>query len=212
MANYTLSERMSGLTEGTINMHTGVTSKSARLAARTMLSMSLLAVAAAVAWAAAPPKPKRPKTSGATVVRKAAVKPVLPSRPDKSLTPDQVVRIQMEALQHNDVPKPDNGIAVTFAFASPQNTRVTGPLAHFTEIVKAPAYLPMLNCKKVTYDKIVIEGDTAQQRVRVIGADGTRIHYIFMLSRQKDGPFAGCWMNDGCVRDDSDAESHRFDA
>ncbi len=133
-------------------------------------------------------------------------------RPNRQLRPDQVVKIQMSALQHNDVPKPDTGITTTFAFASPQNRLATGPLSHFTEIVKAPAYFPMLNCKTVTYELISINGDTAQQRVHIVSANGERITYVFMLSRQQDGVYAGCWMNDGCVRDDAGEQLHRFDA
>ena len=137
---------------------------------------------------------------------------LLPAHPNKHLTPEQVVKIQMEALQHNDTPAPDAGIATTFDFASPQNKQATGPLDHFALIVKSPAYARMLNCKKITYDPILVEDEKAQQRVHIVAADGSKITYIFMLSLQKDGPFAGCWMNDGCVRDDSDAEQHRFDA
>ncbi len=122
--------------------------------------------------------------------------------PNKNMTPAQVVRTQMEALQHNDTPHADAGIETTFAFASPENKLATGPLEHFIGIVKAPAYLPMLNCKSVTYDPIVIDGDTAKQRVHIVGADGTRGVYVFLLSRQTDGPFAGCWMNDGCIREE----------
>ncbi len=122
--------------------------------------------------------------------------------PNKNLTPAQVVRTQMEALQHNDTPHRDAGIETTFAFASPDNKQATGPLDHFIGIVKAPAYLPMLNCKSIAYDPIAIEGDTAKQRVHIVGADGTRGVYVFLLSRQTDGPFAGCWMNDGCIREE----------
>lgn len=152
----------------------------------------------------------RKKTDSRT--GKAEKPTVQDALPNKLLTPEQVVKIQMEALQHNNVPKPDSGIAKTFDFASPQNRQATGPLDHFTLIVKSPAYLPMLNCKKVTYDPILVEGEKAQQRVHIIAADGSRITYIFLVSRQTEGAFAGCWMNDGCVRDDSEAENHRFDA
>ena len=120
-------------------------------------------------------------------------------RPSKNMTPGQVVRTQMEALQHNDTPHADAGIETTFAFASPENKQATGPLEHFIGIVKAPAYLPMLNCKSVAYDAAVISGDTARQRVHIVAANGARRDYVFMLSRQAAGPFAGCWMNDGCV-------------
>ena len=127
--------------------------------------------------------------------------------------PDKIVSaVETIAAPAADTPKPDAGIATTFDFASPQNKQATGPLDHFTLIVKSPGYLPMLNCKKITYDPVIIDGDSAQQRVHIVAADGSKIAYVFLLSLQKDGPFAGCWMNDGCVRDDSDAERHQFDA
>lgn len=124
-------------------------------------------------------------------------------QPDKRYAPADVVKIQMEALQHNDMPKPDAGIATVFAFASPGNREYTGPLAHFIQIVRAPAYLPMLNCKSITYDTIVMseKGDAAKQRVHIVAADGTHIAYLFLLSLQTEGQYAGCWMNDGCIRD-----------
>ncbi len=149
-------------------------------------------------------------STGATAKSGSAVKaPALDKaapqglQPDKRYTPADVVKIQMEALQHNDMPKADAGIATVFAFASPGNREYTGPLAHFIQIVRAPAYLPMLNCKSITYDTIVMgeNGDTAKQRVHIVAADGTRIAYLFLLSIQTDGQYAGCWMNDGCVRD-----------
>ncbi len=154
----------------------------------------------------------RTRKKSQPVVGKAAKVAGQDVLPNKRLKPEEVVRIQMEALQHNDVPNRDSGIAKTFDFASPSNKQATGPLDHFTTIVKSPAYLPMLNCKKVTYDPIHVEGDQAQQRVHIIAANGLRITYVFLLSLQNEGPFAGCWMNDGCARDDSEADSHRFDA
>ena len=131
------------------------------------------------------------------------------NKPNKNLTPAQVVKIQMEALQHNDAPHRDAGIETTFAFASPENKQATGPLEHFITIVKAPAYLPMLNCKSITYDAITVDGDEAKQRVHIVAADGTAITYMFMLSRQTDGPYTGCWMNDGCVREEAVAPDPR---
>ena len=48
--------------------------------------------------------------------------------PDPALSPAEVIAIQLSALQANDTPGPDAGIAQTFAFAHPDNRRVTGPL------------------------------------------------------------------------------------
>ena len=58
----------------------------------------------------------------------------LPSRaadlvvPDPAIAPEEVVAIQMKALQFNDNPVPDFGIAQTWNFAHPRNRAVTGPL------------------------------------------------------------------------------------
>ena len=49
-------------------------------------------------------------------------------RPDPALSPAEVVAIQLDALQTNDTPEADAGIAQTWAFAHPDNKRVTGPL------------------------------------------------------------------------------------
>ena len=58
------------------------------------------------------------------------------TEPDPSLSPQDVVSIQIEALQHNDTPYVDRGIEVTFNFASPTNKRVTGPLERFKAMVR----------------------------------------------------------------------------
>src|SRR6185437_12206552 len=52
-------------------------------------------------------------------------KPLSPI-PKPELTPGQVVEIQLEALQFNDKPAKDAGIATTFRFASPGNRKATG--------------------------------------------------------------------------------------
>ena len=65
--------------------------------------------------------------------------------PQPGLSPAQVVQYQVTALQHNDDPKSDAGIERAFQFASPANKQATGPLENFTQILKSPAYAPMLN-------------------------------------------------------------------
>ena len=58
------------------------------------------------------------------------------TEPDPSLSPQDVVSIQIEALQNNDTPYEDRGIEITFNFASPTNKRVTGPLERFKVMVR----------------------------------------------------------------------------
>jgi hypothetical protein len=121
-------------------------------------------------------------------------------QPSPKLSPEDVVRIQLEALQHNDAPTKDAGIAIAFRFASPSNQTATGPLEKFILLVKNPLYRPMLNHKRAERAQIEIEGDQARQRVTIITADDERITYLFTLSKQADGQFKDCWMTDAVER------------
>lgn len=121
-------------------------------------------------------------------------------QPNPKLSPEEVIKIQLEALQSNDIPTKDAGIAIAFRFASPSNQTVTGPLEKFIMLVKNPMYRPMLNHKKAEREKVELNGDEARQRVIITTANDERITYLFTLSKQKDGQFKDCWMTDGVER------------
>lgn len=118
---------------------------------------------------------------------------IKPPRPDPKYTPQQVVKIQLDALKKNDTPRPDAGIETTFAFASRANKKVTGPLERFTKMVKTPAYRPMIDHRSATLGVFFVEEGVANQRVTVIGKDGQIVIYLFSLSKD---PETGCWMTD----------------
>jgi hypothetical protein len=116
--------------------------------------------------------------------------------PSPEWTPGQVVEFQVEALQFNDRPSKDSGIAIAFRFASPENRKVTGPLAHFIEIVKAPGYRPLIDHRIAGYGASLIRGDVALVRVTVVAADGQAVEYEFRLSKDPD---SRCWFTDGVI-------------
>lgn len=116
------------------------------------------------------------------------------SEPNPDIPPEEVVRIQVEALQNND--DLDRGIEITFRFASPANKQVTGPLYRFKQLVKDPAYRPMLNHKLAEYGPMEISGDTANQRVTIVERNGQATVYLFLLSKQNGPGCDGCWMTD----------------
>lgn len=120
--------------------------------------------------------------------------------PAPSLSPTEVVTIVLNALQHNDDPQPDAGIATTFEFASPANRVATGPLARFALMIKNPAYRVMLGFRSAMRGRLELDGDHARQRVVIVGHDGAQVAYVFLLSKQPDGPYANCWMTDGVIR------------
>jgi hypothetical protein len=115
-------------------------------------------------------------------------------QPSAQLAPQEVVRIQMEALKYNDAR--NRGIEIAFRFASPSNKVNTGPLPRFIAMINGDAYRPMLEYNAIEYDEIQVLGDQAAQRLAVTTDDGLIIVYVFVLSRQEGEDCSGCWMTD----------------
>lgn len=120
---------------------------------------------------------------------------ILP-QPRPELSPDEVIRIQLDALRVNDK-ETDEGIATAFNFASPGNKVYTGPLSRFKQIVRNPVYNVMLNHKRAEYDPVLVMGNIAQQRVLIVGAESQTVIYTFTLSLQREAKYRDCWMTDG---------------
>jgi hypothetical protein len=116
--------------------------------------------------------------------------------PAPELAPEQVVRIQLNALRHNDAQ--NRGIEVAFRFASPDNKLSTGPLPRFISMIQQGPYSLMLAYENVAYHPVEVVEDQARQRVTLIGS-GLAIDYEFYLSRQTQGACRGCWMTDAVV-------------
>jgi len=119
-------------------------------------------------------------------------------RPSKALSPRQVIRIQLRALQQND--HSDSGVITVFNFSSPTNRLVLGPLNHFRLLVRDPAYSPILNFKSYKTGKLVVTENAAYQLVVIKGQDDTETAFLFILGRQQKGPYKGCWMTEGVAR------------
>ena len=117
--------------------------------------------------------------------------------PEPELKPNDVVRLQLLAMQQND--DSDFGIEVTFRFASPSNKIQTGPLKRFISLVRNPSYLPLLNHSNATFLELTVEEDFAVQDVIITTSKGERIGYRFRLSIQKGPLYPGCWMTDSVV-------------
>jgi hypothetical protein len=118
-------------------------------------------------------------------------------QPDPTLSPREVVAIQLDAFgsSEGDIDK----IAVAFRFASPSNRAVTGPEERFAAMVKSRPYRIMLSYDRVEYAPVVIAGEVALQRVALF-SEGEVAIFDFVLRRQSDDPYAGCWMTEGVTR------------
>lgn len=127
-----------------------------------------------------------------------------PQRPDPSLTPRQVVQIQLSAFAANN--DADEGIAIGFRFASPSNRAMTGPVERFAAMLRGPSYRIMLENDRVEFGPGQTRGDRAVQRVAIYGDDGMVV-YDFHLRRQQADPYQDCWMTEAVVIVDVNVDS-----
>jgi hypothetical protein len=120
--------------------------------------------------------------------------------PSPALAPAAVVASQLAAFQQPDVPYPDAGIEVAYAFASPAYKLAAGGLARFAALVHTAPLSSLLCFTTAQYGPLLLDGDHAEQEVVLAGPTGTTSAYTFLLRRQRSGPLAGCWMTDAVLR------------
>jgi hypothetical protein len=120
-------------------------------------------------------------------------------KPHSTLSPKKVVEIIMHALKNNDYPVKDNGIKITYNFASPANRTVTGPLSRFNLLIKNKIYVPMINHKSVVYENYSVNGSVAKIDAIIVSSTGKMFGYRFGLSLQLNNEFSGSWMTDSVV-------------
>lgn len=160
-------------------------------------------------WAKFPPVPTADKQEDTTYITTAPNSGYTSKwtrvRPDKSLSPHEVVRIQLLALQQND--NHDSGVITVFNFSSPINKMRLGPINHFRMLVRHPAYSSMLNFRKYKAGQLVVTGDLAYQLVVVTDHDGQQTPFLFILAKQTKGKYKGCWMTEGVARMEPERQS-----
>lgn len=159
-----------------------------------LISFSVLTVLflAYILWNNNEPTSTEPESISVKSVREELV-------PLPSLGPQEVVNIQLQAMQNNNQPYENHGIEVAFRFASPSNKENTGPLSQFIKLVQNDTYSSLLNFKQYGLDDVDVKGDKAIQKVTLINEADKPAVFYFKLSRQQEEPYADCWMTDGVI-------------
>lgn len=116
--------------------------------------------------------------------------------PNPELTPREVVEIQIEAL--GAAAESDEGIGIAFRFASPENRASTGPVDRFAAMLRRDPYAIMLEYETVEYAPLIVQGDVAVQRVRIVSGDLVTV-FDFILQRQSSSRYLDCWMTDSVI-------------
>lgn len=114
--------------------------------------------------------------------------------PDPALSPAEVVATQLSALQANDTPQTDAGIMQTWAFAHPDNKRMTGPLPRFAQMIKGPRYRMLLDHQAHEVEEVARTDDRVVFAVTVTTETGEVVVYQWQVAKVADGEDAGAWM------------------
>ena len=115
--------------------------------------------------------------------------------PNNSISPKEVVKIQLSGLQQNDINYKDSGIEQTWQFAHPNNKRVTGPLSNFKMMIKSDSYGMMINHLSHTITEVGSSDKWAQFEVIILDKD--KIYHKFNWQVEKytlDGSLKDCWL------------------
>ena len=99
------------------------------------------------------------------------------------MTPKEVIQAQLKALQTNDTPEENHGIAVAWEYAHPKNRANTGPLSRFTAMLHSAAYEPLLDHRSHTITELKERDGQAAFEVNVVDEAGTRLNYLWVVER-----------------------------
>jgi hypothetical protein len=117
--------------------------------------------------------------------------------PSPDLSPDEVVRLQVDALRaflHDQ-----SALNQCYVFASPTNRAVTGPLDRFGAMVQNANYGPLVRQTSALVGRPVIRDGQATVLVTVLDANRTVRGFRFFLSKQIDTQYRDCWMTDAVI-------------
>jgi hypothetical protein len=113
--------------------------------------------------------------------------------PEAALSPAEVVVIQLDALQANES-ETDAGIAQTWAFAHPDNKRMTGPLPRFAQMIKGPQYRMLLNHRSNEVREVSRTDEEAVFAVTITTSAGDVVGCRWTVAKVRGGEHAGAWM------------------
>ena len=115
--------------------------------------------------------------------------------PNNSISPAEVIKIQLVALMNNDKKFEDSGIEQTWNFAHPNNKKNTGPLPNFKMMIKGNSFQMLLNHISHTITELGSSDNWAQFEVVIL--DKEKIYHKFNWQVEKltvEGPLLNCWL------------------
>ena len=122
-------------------------------------------------------------------------------KPNPSIKPEEVISIQLLALQNNSVPFNNAGITQTWEFAHPSNRQYTGPLEKFILMMNSPSYIIMLEHQFHKIIPVSQENDIAFFFIELTDKPGNKFGFQWTLEKVSlEGNYLNCWMTIGVSR------------
>ena len=116
-------------------------------------------------------------------------------KPNKNISPKEVVKIQLDALMKNDSPYKDRGILQTWEFAHPKNKSFTGPYDKFKNMIKKDSYSILINHKSHEVKEMFKNENVATYEVVILGKDKKFYKFKWQVEKyNKEGPLKNCWL------------------
>lgn len=117
--------------------------------------------------------------------------------PSADLSAEQAVYAQLEALQAWQGERVDDALRQVWAFAHPQNKRITGPIQRFGAMLSGRSYAALIEHQSHDIqwldEKPDSEPTTAAVFVRVLARDGQFYGFVWQLAKA-DSPSGAVWM------------------
>ena len=119
-------------------------------------------------------------------------------KPNETIVPKKVVKIQLDGLKKNDFSYKDQGIEQTWEFAHPNNKASTGPLERFKKMIYSDSYKILIEHEN---NKIIILEELENKlvyKVNILSKDKKRYYYIWQIEKvEQEGILKDCWMTTG---------------
>jgi len=116
-------------------------------------------------------------------------------KPMIGIEPDQVVKIQLNSLMHNDKPNLNDGIKQTWEFAHPLNKKYTGPLTKFINLLTGDNYKMLINHLESEIVEVFKSNNQYGFEVTILGSDKKYYKFQWMVEKYyEDGPLNDCWL------------------
>ena len=116
-------------------------------------------------------------------------------KPNSSIDPSQVIKIQLTALMKNDYPYKDRGISQTWEFAHPNNQKSTGPIERFKNMMKTDSYSMLLDHSSHEILEVFMSNTVATYEVTVLDKEKKYYKFKWQVEKYKgESPLNDCWL------------------